>query len=523
MVRFSALVISSWIVSAAASIRSREQNRKLSYEKIAGYEPGSKVTDHNALDLDQAHMESLLKVETDTSYANAKAVYEEGGNSKSYAVLTMDAALTKSIDKKTVIVGKNSAGVEIRGKTYAAAAAGEKTVKVQYDTSEEQVNWVLCRVGALQDMDGDGSLYADGCFVNTGSVIIGDESFTYTYDQLVDNKNGRTIQGFSTAVQSKMIACDLGCPQVNAEMFKNYYGVADYGDMWVTAAFDKTATAFEKGNADFSDDSVTGFVGRREAIKKGTVYLNIFMYVIREFEDAITDCKTECDVASNCNDDPVHAWDEGVAFYSGSLEGADGASGKMLHEVADKRCGNYGTCGADGKGKEGNSYVNIELFKLFNQGKDQLRKGECGAGKATVKAITNMMYIPLIQGTLRYAYKVGVLNSGEKEKAEGAVFAAGVLPLIDSANANAAVTIYDNMKIGAASTDFNLVRSAFEDVYSELDISCDDIGGLLNSEKTDYFEDFKPCTDSVPKETSSASVFTAAVPMVLTLIVSMFV
>merc|ERR1712008_19567 len=149
----------------------------------------------------------------------------------------------------------------------------------------------------------------------------------------------------------------------------NYYGVADYGDMWVTAAFDKTATAFEKGNADFSDDSVTGFVGRREAIKKGTVYLNIFMYVIREFEDAITDCKTECDVASNCNDDPVHAWDEGVAFYSGSLEGEDGyISGRMLHQLADKRCRNFKTCGLNGD-LDGptTSSVNHGLLKLFNR------------------------------------------------------------------------------------------------------------------------------------------------------------
>ena len=36
-----------------------------SYDRIAGYAPGSQVTDHNAVDLDQAVMESHLKAATD--------------------------------------------------------------------------------------------------------------------------------------------------------------------------------------------------------------------------------------------------------------------------------------------------------------------------------------------------------------------------------------------------------------------------------------------------------------------------
>ena len=60
------------------------------------------------------------------------------------------------------------------------------------------------------------------------------------------------------------------------------------------------------------------------------------MYVLREFEDAIDDC----DVGSIDNNyGSAHAWDEGVAFYTGSLEGQDGSgSGQMLHALADKRC-----------------------------------------------------------------------------------------------------------------------------------------------------------------------------------------
>ena len=63
--------------------------------------------------------------------------------------------------------------------------------------------------------------------------------------------------------------------------------------------------------------------------------MNVWMYAVREFEDAIDDC-TSC--TSNCNEhstnsDSVHAWDEGVAFYTGSLEGTaygGNSNGKLL-------------------------------------------------------------------------------------------------------------------------------------------------------------------------------------------------
>ena len=93
------------------------------------------------------------------------------------------------------------------------------------------------------------------------------------------------------------------------------------------------------------------------------------MYVIREMEDAIVDCTSGC---INCNDDPVHAWDEGVAFYAGSLEGdAGSSSGKLLYRLAEKRCANFGTCSGAG----GRSAVNIQIVTQFLLGKVALSQG----------------------------------------------------------------------------------------------------------------------------------------------------
>jgi hypothetical protein len=44
--------------------------------------------------------------------------------------------------------------------------------------------------------------------------------------------------------------------------------------------------------------------------------MNIWMAAVGEFEAAIADCKNSC---VSCNDSPVHSWDKGVAFYTGSL------------------------------------------------------------------------------------------------------------------------------------------------------------------------------------------------------------
>ena len=105
----------------------------------------------------------------------------------------------------------------------------------------------------------------------------------------------------------KMFDCPT-CPYKDYEKFRNYYDTFDYANQWVIAAFSGGKTSFKNGNADFSS---YGFTGRTEAIKKGTAYMSIWMYVIREMEDALDDCKIGC---INCNDDPVHAWDEVSVF-----------------------------------------------------------------------------------------------------------------------------------------------------------------------------------------------------------------
>jgi len=146
--------------------------------------------------------------------------------------------------------------------------------------------------------------------------------------------------------------------------------------------------------------------------------------------------------------------------------------------LADKRCQNYKTCGALGNEVSGVAKVNIDLFKLFQSGTAEISQKKCSDLEKTVATISSKMYIPLIQGTMRYAHSVGTLGEGEKAKSEGATFAFAVLPMIANCDTNAAKTIAANMGVGASSTSYADVVNAFESTYSCLGISQSDVGRL---------------------------------------------
>ncbi len=65
------------------------------------------------------------------SWANAEKIYQEGGNSKSYALMTLTEPLKSNVAKGTTIVGKNDAGNEVMGKMYDITEAGHVIIKVQ--------------------------------------------------------------------------------------------------------------------------------------------------------------------------------------------------------------------------------------------------------------------------------------------------------------------------------------------------------------------------------------------------------
>merc|ERR1719191_2101274 len=437
---------------------------------ITGYQPGSDVIQHSLIDLDQKEMEAHLGT-TPVAFDKAKQIYSTGGNSGATATLTI-SALANALPKGTFV--SQGSPPTAAGRVKSAAKAGDTTLVVSYSST--------CKVG------GSSSPVETGCFSTSGALSAGDKDIGVP--TAVVNKY-RTLAGFSTAALTKM----KGQPYFEAYM--KYYTHGDYAHRYVTAALDGTG-AF-KGQPE---------AARIQGAKKGSAYMNVWMYVIREMEDAMADCKSGC---LKCNDDPVHAWDEAVAFYSGSLEGHDGSgSGKLLYALADKRCANFGTCKSGTK----NSKVNAAIIEQFNLGKTKLDGGKCADLRAITDKIVQLMSIPLVQGSLRYAYKVGKLGEGDKARAEGAAFSAAILPRVAKCDAEAAKIISGDMNIDATKpmgTGFVAVKKAFESTYKCMGFKCEDVGGLIET-GTKYYADADPCTVTPEPKTAKTPTGTTTPP-----------
>uniref|UniRef100_A0A7S2YN77 Uncharacterized protein n=1 Tax=Entomoneis paludosa TaxID=265537 RepID=A0A7S2YN77_9STRA len=482
MFSFKATFFATLLTGAAAS-----------NPKLVSYEPQTNVADHTAgISLDQAAIDSLVGFDNEGSFADAERVYREGGNSKSYAEIYLASGLPTAVKKGTEISGKTTDGTSVTGKAIQDYPQNSLIIGFQYPTGDQYENHVACKVGGLP-----ASLQVlDGCLDDTGAnqeIIVSGGVGTLAYDTLV-NKNGRTIAGFSTSADTRMRpGDDLGEPYFDFfEPYLQYYGTFDFGDEIASAGFNGDDTNLDKGNV-----KLTGydFRARGEVAKKASAYINTGLYVIREIYDALHDCSEECGV-DQCNDDAVHALDEAVGFYVGSeyVTDPDG-QGNLFYGLAEKRALNFAT-GVNGIA--GQSMVNNKIMQEFNAMKSKLNAGQCDESESNAREIIRLMQIPLIQGTIRYAQILSTtIDPLEKSMAEGAVFAAGILPKVNACNEDTATTIYEHMRLTpskASKADFDAVKRAFESVYDCLEVSCADIGGMIDPATGDtYIDGAEPC------------------------------
>merc|ERR1712183_159712 len=112
--------------------------------------------------------------------------------------------------------------------------------------------------------------------------------------------------------------------------------------------------------------------------------------------------------------------------------------------------------------------------------------------------IVSLMYIPIIQGTLRHAwtkdYNSDSASVTHVDSLEGNVFAQSVLPMIHHCNEQAAAVIYEEMKAGTLTSVFANVKQAFESTYDCLGITCAEVGGQWDGAV--YLDGAEPCETS---------------------------
>jgi len=167
-----------------------------------------------------------------------------------------------------------------------------------------------------------------------------------------------------------------------------------------------------------------------------------------------------------------------------------GSYGTWLMALAGKRCANFKTCGAseeDGTNKGAPARVNTNVLSLFSAGQEAVFYGRFSATKTIMSEIIKEINVARVQGVLRYTYRTGRNKSlKDKEIAEGAAFAFGLLPQIWACNKKSALIVAANTDIGSDRTSqlngkevsFQNVRSALECNYDCLGIRFDDVGEL---------------------------------------------
>jgi len=228
-------------------------------------------------------------------------------------------------------------------------------------------------------------------------------------------------------------------------------------------------------------------------------------------EEAISDCRNGCHIhdpgQEKCKNPDHHAWDQAVALYTGSLEREDGSGdGVLLYGLADEMCSNFRTCGREHEEAEGTSSVNIRIFRMFKLGQERLLGELCDEVQNYKVFVVQMMKVPLVQATLLSAYNRGHnhpadIEEAENEIAQGAAFAATVLPFVHACSPDDAQIIYDQMVPTGKPPDYRTVKHAFERNYECMGITCLEVGGIWKDGK--YVKHTEPCKDkrksSLPK------------------------
>jgi len=397
-------------------------------------------------------------------------------------------------------------------------------------------------VDLLPDNDGGSLLDCSACDYESDSTNIA--ALEEAYYIWTNGKNSaksssnRSIAGFASGAETK----SSGNSEDTDVDYKDNSFISVMNDYWASKNLDMYTWGYQIINASFEGTTVGdidfGSVGddfRKEVIQKGIVYLTVYPYVIWEMQDAINDCNAG---GINNNDNSVHAWDEAVGFYTGSLEGVsqggleglDSCSevcGQLLFQLADKRCKNYGTCTADYDDDvyAGYSEANSDIFSLFTQGRDQIlgamHTDECPDTPDTMEKISGMMLIPFIQGVQRYLYKTSVADiPSAKEAGELFAFASAALPFIHLADPDAAEMLYNRAWLLDYSTDDWMdIKHAIEATYPELGVgagmgavTCEQVGELSDNDNV-YSEACQDATEG--SESSTLSTWAIAVIVVL--------
>merc|ERR1719426_553583 len=179
----------------------------------------------------------------------------------------------------------------------------------------------------------------------------------------------------------------------------------------------------------------------------------------------------------------------------------------MIHNLAESRCKDFGTCV---EGVKGGATANVKHLANARQGRNKILAGDCFTVVGEFDAIVDQMTVPLIQDMLKYAFKADPANSlgsceaagdnCDKSWAEGWAFAAAVLPRLHYCSADVANLVKANLDVAASpqmKDGFAKLKTEVEKTYPCMGITCADVGEFQTS--SGVYTGMEKCVDATVK------------------------
>lgn len=467
---------------------------------IAGYVASSHISG-SPIDRDLLDMRQYM---ARGDFVKATEIYKYGANADPYARIALQNPLTHDVSSASgepiVVLGMNENGQAVRAH-ISSSAKGSTSLFVMYNETANTQETNDDAPGPCRSRGFHGP-QTQGCLAPTGGLIIPNYgAVNYHYDVSNDNGFWATLHQFSEHEAENMFHCQDKCPYPEYEKFYQYYGQLDYGAVWLEAALNGRSTQYDSVKLAHAqeDFSRLNTVGRTAAIETAAVTMNVRTHINRIMTEwAIDRCREHCQHDGSSCHLATKPWDQAVGHYVGSLvQPNEGGyqSGHLYYGMANELCQSFATCGKNGDETEGTSAVNRDILEQFQRGQQYLVSGKCDMADLTYGHIVHLMTVPLIQGTLRAAYRLQYTHKKDpEERGRGAAFAASILPDLYSCSPTDASIVYNELRLSSLGTpNYSHVRNAFERNYQCLSVTCEDIGGLYDSNNQKYYNEAQPC------------------------------
>jgi hypothetical protein len=260
--------------------------------------------------------------------------------------------------------------------------------------------------------------------------------------------------------------------------------------------------AAAEGTGNFAGTSDTF---RKVAVQKGVLGV-VTMYVARELESAIS----KANDGSTADTGAAHAWDEGWAFYYGSVPDPD--QGKYsAWEFAYKRDLDY-AYDSDNNAVAGAVKAQDKVLHYFLEGLKASRTATLDIPKM-IEARNNiyrMLALTSIRAALKYAYTTQKDGYSESYHIEAYAYFLAAAGWVEQAAPGVGTAVLALLDYTKASSDLNsdlycAVKAALIPAYEPLGLDCDMVGTYkkLPADKTCASLPACPATTTLPAGLSS--------------------